>query len=525
MIDLAKSPHDLVRLHITPFNPSIYEKIIPAAFRKPESKASFHAVQTFPERGFGYLQVSRSDAEALKRKLNGSMLKGTKIRIEEARPIMKRKVEAVDEPVEKRSTKKRAKLEDAEKSARDVVVPGYQLTADRHVKRGWTEDKSAGKKSRTAGPMTADKKLLFKTMLPANVPRPRDEKSKKKSEKRQSKTRRGEVVVEEFARNRSTFAVSQGSAADRKPAVAYEDGLGWVDEDGVVVEPETKKQQQQHKRQAVVKGTQTSSAIPAAVQTMRNEAAQTDTSDDDVADVDSSDEEVTRAVNPVSEQDEPEEDDDDENDNDAEVQDVDMLAQSNAQSPTIENDDESSSEDSVLDATSSTSEESSETEDDEEADTTDKPDIHPLEALYKRSADTSNAKNRPPPISTSFSFFGAQDDEAEISTTVQPQTPHTKQDLDWRGQRSAAPTPDTAAIDGRFDFRFSGAEDDIDEGTPTQQSAVASQRQDSPQQESAFRKFFYEKRGDTDRAWKKRRREAKKLQRQRENRRLSRKIV
>ena len=44
-------------------------------------------------------------------------------------------------------------------------------------------------------------------------------------------------------------------------------------------------------------------------------------------------------------------------------------------------------------------------------------------------------------------------------------------------------------------------------------------------EESTFRKWFYEHRGDNNRAWKKKRREAKKVQRQRENRRATRRVV
>lgn len=501
MIDLAPAANDLVRLHITPFNPDIYNKNIPAALRKPENKVSFHAVQTFPERGFGYLELTKADADILKRKLQSAMLKGTKVRIEEARPMKKRKSETMDEPATKHSHKERFKTEAGPHTkARDVVLPGYELSADRHVKRGWTEDKRA--KSTAA---TADKKLLFKTKVPANLTKLEKEKSKKPKEKRAHKAKKGETIVEEFAKTRSTFAVSQATSADRKPAVAYEDGLGWVDEDGQVVEAESKKLQRQHKQPK-----QSPKGIPASAV----EGKGFDTGENNAIATDQASAEVSN-------------------------EDVDMESESQS-SPDDDSasgaSESSESQQGSEDGTAPNSLEQSETSSnagstDEHESTTDTPEIHPLEALYKRSADRADAKNQLAPINTSFSFFEAADEAPEDASMIQPQTPHTKQDLEWRHQRSAAPTPDTAAIDGRFGFPLGDGDSDEDkdedlEVTPRQSVATTQQHQEpSSQQESAFRRYFYEKRGETDRAWKKRRREAKKLQRQRENRRSSRRVV
>ena len=127
--------------------------------------------------------------------------------------------------------------------------------------------------------------------------------------------------------------------------------------------------------------------------------------------------------------------------------------------------------------------------------------------------------------------------------------------------RSAAPTPDTAAPSklgfgknlwgrmGEKDSEEDEEEDDkeqgkVDEGdnedekeekgieargTPlageiegkgkTKHVHVKKDGEAPPQQESEFSKWFWEHRGETNRAWKKRRREASKEQRQRENRR------
>ena len=129
-----------------------------------------------------------------------------------------------------------------------------------------------------------------------------------------------------------------------------------------------------------------------------------------------------------------------------------------------------------------------------------------------------------------------EEDESVSVPTHLPQTPHTKQDLEWRALRSAAPTPDTAGLGKRFRFAMDGAEhndedsdDDIDDemldNTTGTIGGARAAADGEAKEESEFRKWFYEHRGENNRAWKKKRKEAKKQQRQRENRRLSRKVV
>ena len=209
--------------------------------------------------------------------------------------------------------------------------------------------------------------------------------------------------------------------------------------------------------------------------------------------------------------------------------------------------------------------------------------IHPLEALYKRPK-SSGTPSKPTPIKTGFSFFADDDNESSDQDALpshegaDPQTPFSSQDARGRRSRSAAPTPDTAAIGKRFSFSLGRGEqgsnshyDDIyeeDENynyddnyddmaavnepayVPTQkkqynnhwensndhvnETAVGANEQkvvikpladDVEGEETAFSKWFWENRGDSNRGWKKRRREVLKVGRQRENRRLGRKMV
>jgi len=43
------------------------------------SNVSYHTLQTFPENSYGYLDIPTMEAEKIKKKLNGAILKGKKI--------------------------------------------------------------------------------------------------------------------------------------------------------------------------------------------------------------------------------------------------------------------------------------------------------------------------------------------------------------------------------------------------------------------------------------------------------------
>ena len=111
-----------------------------------------------------------------------------------------------------------------------------------------------------------------------------------------------------------------------------------------------------------------------------------------------------------------------------------------------------------------------------------------------------------------------------------PETPFNSQDLRSRGLRSAAPTPDTAAP-GRSLWNKghgnNGPEDDKDEEEEENGSKEATPSKgttDQPKEGNEFAKWFWEHRGDNNRAWKRRRREVTKEKRQRENRQRGRRV-
>src|SRR5204862_7875603 len=76
---------DTTRLHISPLDPSLLETILPPSVRLLATDISFHRIQTFPENNYGFVSLPAMEAEKLKKKLNGSILKGKKLKVQEAR--------------------------------------------------------------------------------------------------------------------------------------------------------------------------------------------------------------------------------------------------------------------------------------------------------------------------------------------------------------------------------------------------------------------------------------------------------
>lgn len=112
----ANATADRVRLHITPLNEALLKTYVPATIRDSVTNISYHTLQTFPEKPFGYLELPVMEAQKIKKKFNGTILKGTKVRIEDARPEKKRKSTASEnedeEPIKVK--KKKVKSEKGE---------------------------------------------------------------------------------------------------------------------------------------------------------------------------------------------------------------------------------------------------------------------------------------------------------------------------------------------------------------------------------------------------------------------------
>lgn len=542
-----------VRLHITPLKPELLKVYLAPSVLPLAKNISYHVVETFPERGYGYLELPEAEAQKLKKKLNGLTLRGAKVRIEMAKPEKRKAREEADAANEKEEGDRPSKRVKKEKRKHEMgVLEGAELENDRKVKRGWTEPPSKSKKERKEkkdkdkdkeqkqerkkSKYTKEPEMLFKAKLTpvAATEVARKEKKKDKKEKKEKKSKSREVVVHEFEKNTKTpsFLKETRVTAEKKPAVEYVNGQGWVDEDGNVVEPETGKARNRRVLELVDKPVETepkkSTASPKSTKQDKKKKKTTPppSSSESEADDDSS---VVSSSSEDSSSDEEEEVEEEESDAD-------------------------SAPSTPLAATNGTKA----SKEPETAGPSEKQ-VHPLEALFKRAKpspgtlDLSTPKKLTP-INTSFSFFENDEQQPDIDVDAPgqvvenaPTTPFTERDLEWRGLRSAAPTPDTAAIGRRFSFDWRKGsneadddEDDDDEEAEQQLSQntkanAASKLADVAEEEeeedatggadekpeSEFRKWFWENRGDLNRSWKKRRRDALKAKRATENRKVA----
>ncbi len=481
---------ETIRLHVTPFSRDLLSAILPSSASDLAKNVSYHSLQAFPENDYGFLDIPVMEAEKIKKKLNGSILKGKRIRIEEARP-RKRALEdntqdGKDKPVEEHDDVG----VQAKKVKRDpTTIIGHELSPERKVKRGWTEPKRGkerkaskerrsgkGSSEQAASKYTDKEEVLFKVQLPRNKVKAGPEKMKKG--RRSSR----DVLVHEF--EKSTIQPSflrDASVSDTKRATEFVDGRGWVDEHGNVVDEEAAKPRE---AQNAARTTVPRSQVKRRVHKAPSLALSVSSSSR--SDVDDADETSSSGIS-----------------SDAESDLTVSSPEADASKPT-------SIKNSSPNDTSNVA-------------------IHPLEAIFKRPAKAAPDDIAKPSleVQTSFNFF-----EPDADTTIIPDTPFNSQDMRSRVLRSAAPTPDTAAP-SRFNSWGSGPKlsessdesDDVEtvrqaqDATPSKATSQYKQPQDSD-----FSKFFWESRGDNNRTWKRRKREANKEQRQRENRGRSRKF-
>lgn len=499
------------------------------------------------------------EADKLKKKLNGSILKGKKFRVEAAREDPKKKKAA---KIEKDASPKRVKTSSKRKAedADDSVLDGYELPADRFVKRGWTEPASAKrlKKQKKADKEASETKLqpkskfsekaecLFKTKVPPNK---MSETASKKAKSKKS-IAPNEVIVHEFAKTYTHPSFLKSSAGGKSITAKFEEGKGWVDEDGnLLEETSSKKARTAHyhpgkkdgaKERPIVKEKFRKSAAKERKKSASPHATSSSEVEDEELDWTSSSG-SSESESSASDNDFEESSSSDASSISDEKEEITKTTQATIKSKTIQNDEQQDD---------STSESDSDQEDSSEVDSEAKPTspprpadttaetkaVHPLEALFKRTQAEKNVSESPKPT---FSFFAEDDDDIEeeeeeaAPVPLEPLTPFSKQDRQIRNLRSGAPTPDTAVFNRRKLLLSVDNDNDEDEDmdtdddydhtqsltqeTPSKpRTETTSQRQP---EESDFVKWFWENRGDNNRAWKRRRREAAKEKRQRENRR------
>lgn len=356
-----------------------------------------------------------------------------------ARPERKRRHEEINDGEDAEAAKKTAKKARKDKKTKKEqgLLPGVELR-ERKVKRGWTEPetdpkaKKSGKKDKEGkktkskvSSYTTKPELLFKTNVPPNAT-PLEDRSDTKASKNKKKKKKGkadgEVVVHEFEHTTKTPSFLRDSEPTNgtNGTAAYEDGKGWLDAQGAVVEAEheSKKTKKQKAQKSVAVIPKESTPVPAIE--LSHPSADKSNFDDDQT--------------------------------------------SSSGSSQAENEESASASPTPLITTTSPPLPTSSPQPNAP---------HPLETLFKRpaaptSTPTSHAKGKPNlEVSTSFSFFDPDDDDPGATTAhLAPQTPYTQMDIRQRRQRSAAPTPDTAMPGKSFFTEGRGRRSDsLDEGS------------------------------------------------------------
>lgn len=529
------SSNEYVRLHITPLDPELCKIIIPAAVQPFARNISYHTLETFPEKRYGFVELPQMDADKLKNKLNGATLKGIKVRIEKARPEERIEPTGEVEKVEKKRKKSKDDLEGSKKRKRDVDVMEGVTLKDRKVKRGWTEsvdtkiknkrskdkdskskdkdskDKEKEKRKRIKSKYTDQEECLLKVKVPPNAVGNLPEADAPKRRKKKGKSR--EVTVHEFEKTTKfpSFLKATDTETSGNPATEFVDGKGWVDEEGNVVEEVKMKAK---------------TAAPKRKEKAKPKAIVEEESDDSTSSSGTSSEE-----------------EDEEEESDAE--------EAGKELRKVEDEDESSEEDepsaprehaaslSAIKADSSRPMSSSSSKSLKikipPPATPSAAKVHPLEALYKRQKPEPAATETPAEPEP-FSFFGGGDDEedeegedSDQPSAAVPLTPYTSQDSEYRRVRSAAPTPDTAHPSRMKNFWAPQDDEDEDEEDEMGDAADAAGEEEAPaedeQGKSDFQSWFWENRRELNRSWMTRRKTAAKEKRHRENKARANKAI
>ncbi|KAI8156943.1 hypothetical protein K4K49_006751 [Colletotrichum sp. SAR 10_70] len=575
---------DYTRLHITPFDQDLVKVIIPSSTLPKARNISYHTIETFPEKRYGYVELPEAEAEKIKKRLNGAVLKGTKMRIEKARPEENYLPVPGEEDSGKKKRKKSKEQEEGTKKKRKRdhnLVEGVELR-DRKVKRGWTvpeEAKIREKKSKKEKGEKKDKKdktkkreerskytdreeCLLKTKLPAKLPstKPAADGDEEEPEKKKRKKKSREVVIHEFEKTTKfpTFLKATKPAPAEALTTEFVEGKGWVDAEGNVIEPEKIRKTATApvpESEAPKKKKKPAKAPTPPPQDDTTSSSGTSSEEDTSSDESSDEEEEEAKAKPVTPAKktpeaskpppQPVDDDttsssgsssdEDSSDSDDEMEDADKItAPAVVDSPLAAL--------KAADASRPRSSGSNVSLTIKIPPTTPAK-VHPLEALYKRPKPDSDSTPQPAKEAQPFSFFGGGDNhDIEEDDTVpampqMPMTPFTEEEFAWRNVRSAAPTPDTAFPGRTKPFWAIGNEPDEeeedDEATQQEIEATLNAEQNAVEGEGAgsgvppgeFQKWFWENRRNLNQSWMKRRKTAAKEKRHRDNKSRASKAV
>lgn len=473
------SSNAYVRLHVSPLDAELLPVVLNSTLLPKARNVSFHTLETFPEKRYGFVELPKEDAEKVRKKFNGAVLRGAKMKVDPAKPDknpapLGEEVALADEKSSKKSKKSRdsssslGEKKSSKKRKRDNAeeITGVVLPEGRQVKRGWTsadepkkerkdkrdkkgdkkekKDKKDKKKQRVKSKYTEHDECLVKTVLPPNKVANTEgmEGMVKKKKKKDSKR---EVVVHEFAKTTKfpTFLKAAATSGSKKaPSHFDEEKKCWVDEDGNVVEE--------------VKATRkpTTGLLMLDAEPQPEDDSSSSSEDEGETRIiklyhessSESEEEDDEEEKKKKKEDQKEDEDGDESDSESEEKSADEEETESAPEPTKEesaSDAESSDSSDDEDASSPSDKKESTPPPTEKAASSSKvtsspgknlsiripppatpatkTEVHPLEALYKKPKDGGEAAEAQP--TTGFSFFGGNNDdfeeeEEEVTTTA-----------------------------------------------------------------------------------------------------------
>ena len=529
------------RLHITPLNPQLLPVVLPPPILQQSSNISFHTIQTFPDKNYGYVDLPELEAAKLRKKLHGSLLKGLKMRVEEARPKKDFGEDDKSKEPGQNTPETLTKRGKTAKAREEGVIHGHELH-DRKVKRGWTEpasseakpskrrkEKSDKKSKPKASSLTGNAECLFKTMLPPNKI-PSDNAHIKKRKRGESNR---QAIVHEFENTtkHANFLRDDSDATSKKRTSEYVEGKGWLDEDDNVVEVGPKLRRTKSKRDG---NNDPQLGKPLKTPSRRSSRLETPSV-------------LITAPKPHDAKSEPAVLDDETSSSGTSStsgSDSDDRVSEPAPSPPRESRSRSKKQKGKSTGFTTTGADGVEVgsverlsitrssaspppaQDLAPTSTPESSGIHPLEALFKRPNTAASRTQKKPAleVSTSFNFLDPDAEENGSQNVLIPQTPYTQQDIRQRRQRSAAPTPDTAAPGKTFGDFWEGNSDISagDEDMEIEGASKAEADEDTPKKkrehpQGEFQKRFWEQRGETNRGWKRKRREATKEKRHNAN--------
>lgn len=553
--ETTASSDGFVRLHITPLDADLLKIVISASILPSARNISYHNIETFPEKRYGFVELPQADAEKLKNKLNGTVLRGSKMRIEKARPEERPEPSGEEEEVQvKKKRRNDEGLGRSKKRKRDTEVLEGVTIKDRKVKRGWTEspteqkkktkkdrtkdskDKEKQKRKRLKSKYTEGEECLLKTKLPPSALGNLSAEELVAQKRKKKKGSAREVTVHEFEKTTKfpSFLKNMATTSDIKSATEFVEGKGWVDESGEVVEaielrlPDSTS----NRRKKVVK--------PKPVIEVEDDdsTSSSGTSSDDTSSDEDSDVEEAAQVQPKASKEQKDgdtESDTSSSESDEDVGTKDSKTKSQSKQTKHATPPPVTKESSPRPSSSSSSKNLSVNIPQPSTPSATKTEVHPLEALYKRPQSSGEALQTPGAKTEAFRFFGGgdvEDEETDQLSTMVPMTPFTRQDMEWRNVRSAAPTPDTAHPSRVHNF-WSASEaidedmeevGDVDMGGDADEGA-----EEEPSQgqlaSSDFQKWFWENRRELNRSWMSRRKTAAKEKRHRENKARASKAV